>query len=106
MEKLTHFSKRNTLYMGDHIRNDLIDAVKHWGWRTCAIIKELDQAITCHNSIEYRTLLSYYEQVFMLQKIARRQTHDNDPFVKKLQKHVQHLIKGKYYYNLLKLKEN
>ena len=49
--------------MGDHIKNDLIDAVKHWGWRTCAIIKELDEAISCHNSLEYRSLLSYYEQV-------------------------------------------
>lgn len=49
--------------MGDHIHNDLIDAVKHWGWRTCAIIKELDEAITCHNSNEYRTLLAHYEQV-------------------------------------------
>merc|ERR1712137_650844 len=67
--KITKWGRRNILYMGDHIRNDLIDAVKHWGWRTCAIIKELDEAIHCHNSLEYRTLLSHYEQ---LQNLRQR----------------------------------
>jgi len=93
MDKLTHWSKKSTLYMGDHIKNDLVDAVKHWGWRTCAIIKELDEAITCHNSLEYRSLLSYYEQVFMLHTIARKQMHVNHPLTSKLQRHIQSLTK-------------
>lgn len=63
MKKLTPWNERNVLYMGDHIKNDLIDAVKHWGWRTCAIIKELEDAVKCHNSIEYRKTLSYFEKV-------------------------------------------
>ena len=61
--KLKKYKKRSVLYTGDHIRNDLVDAVKHWGWRTCAVIRELEDAIKCHNTFEYRMALHHYESV-------------------------------------------
>jgi 5'-nucleotidase len=93
MQKLTKWGKRSVLYMGDHIQNDLIDAVKHWGWRTCAIIKELDEAIACHNSIPYRTSLSFYEQLYVLHSSASRQLPSDHPLVAKLERHISSLTR-------------
>lgn len=79
--------------MGDHIQNDLIDAVKHWGWRTCAIIKELDEAITCHNSLEYRNTLSYSEQLYILHSMAVRQLPSDHELIVKIERHINSLTR-------------
>jgi len=93
MERLTKWGKRSVLYMGDHIQNDLIDAVKHWGWRTCAIIKELDEAITCHNSLEYRNCLSFHEQLYILHSMAVRQLPRDHELITKIDRHISSLTR-------------
>ncbi|XP_044172224.1 LOW QUALITY PROTEIN: 5'-nucleotidase domain-containing protein 2-like [Acropora millepora] len=44
----------NVLYLGDHVYSDLRDPVLHHGWRTGAIIPELEAEIRTSNSADFQ----------------------------------------------------
>lgn len=44
----------NVLYLGDHVYSDLRDPVLHQGWRTGAIIPELEAEIRTSNSADFQ----------------------------------------------------
>ncbi|XP_068694165.1 5'-nucleotidase domain-containing protein 2-like isoform X3 [Montipora foliosa] len=52
--KFTGWYGPNVLYFGDHVYSDLRDPVLHHGWRTGAIIPELEDEIRTSNSPEFQ----------------------------------------------------
>lgn len=52
--KFTGWYGPNVLYFGDHVYSDLRDPVLHHGWRTGAIIPELETEIRKSNSPEFQ----------------------------------------------------
>ncbi|XP_058940914.2 5'-nucleotidase domain-containing protein 3 [Pocillopora verrucosa] len=52
--KFTGWYGPNVLYFGDHVYSDLRDPVLHHGWRTGAIIPELESEIKNGNSLEFQ----------------------------------------------------
>jgi HAD superfamily 5'-nucleotidase-like hydrolase len=52
--KLTGWHGANVLYIGDHVYTDLADPVMKNGWRTGAIIPELEREIQVSSSLEYQ----------------------------------------------------
>eukprot|EP00118_Oscarella_pearsei_P021820 m.248090 g.248090 ORF g.248090 m.248090 type:complete len:504 (+) comp40281_c1_seq20:515-2026(+) len=50
---LTGWRGANVLYFGDHVYSDLADAILKIGWRTGAIIPELEDEINTSNSLAY-----------------------------------------------------
>ncbi|ORY01247.1 HAD-superfamily hydrolase [Basidiobolus meristosporus CBS 931.73] len=57
--KLTGWTGGSVMYIGDNIYSDLIDPASQQGWRTGAIISELEEEINTHNSEEYRRSLQW-----------------------------------------------
>ncbi|KAI7885017.1 HAD-superfamily hydrolase [Lichtheimia hyalospora FSU 10163] len=57
--RLTGWSEQNVLYFGDHVFSDLIDPTVEQGWRTGAIIHELDAEIQTRNTASYRHTLAW-----------------------------------------------
>lgn len=56
----THYQcSQNVLYFGDHVFSDLIDPTVEQGWRTGAIIHELDAEIQTRNTASYRHTLAW-----------------------------------------------
>lgn len=52
--KFTGWYGPNVLYFGDHVYSDLRDPVLHHGWRTGAIIPELEWEIRQSNSLDFK----------------------------------------------------
>ncbi|KAL9987211.1 hypothetical protein ACROYT_G001482 [Oculina patagonica] len=52
--KFTGWYGPNVLYLGDHVYSDLRDPVLHHGWRTGAIIPELEWEIKQSNSLDFK----------------------------------------------------
>ena len=48
---------RNIFYVGDHVLADLTGPTKNYGWRTCAIIAELEKEVAIMSSSSYVALL-------------------------------------------------
>ena len=53
----------SVLYMGDHVTNDLVEPVKNYGWRTCAILREVEESVIAHATKEFRGVLAKLEMV-------------------------------------------
>ena len=45
---LTGWKGSRVLYFGDHVYADLADAAMQHGWRTAAIIPEIENEVICH----------------------------------------------------------
>lgn len=54
LTKLTGWAGHNVLYMGDHVYTDLLDATLKYGWRTGAVIPELEREVEVMNSEGYK----------------------------------------------------
>ncbi|XP_003383248.1 PREDICTED: 5'-nucleotidase domain-containing protein 3-like [Amphimedon queenslandica] len=66
--KLTGWRGNHVLYIGDHLLSDLSNPSLHLGWKTCAIIPELDKEIRKANSLQYKAQLASLLAVEMLLK--------------------------------------
>eukprot|EP01096_Ripella_sp_DP13-Kostka_P002336 TRINITY_DN13147_c0_g1_i1.p1 TRINITY_DN13147_c0_g1~~TRINITY_DN13147_c0_g1_i1.p1 ORF type:complete len:608 (+),score=207.18 TRINITY_DN13147_c0_g1_i1:67-1824(+) len=71
------WESRGILYMGDHIRNDLIEPGKV-GWHTCAIIKELEHSIQVQISPNYVKLMYTLERLQALRQRVVPIQKDNE----------------------------
>lgn len=56
--KMTGWSGDRVLYFGDHVYSDLAEPILHHGWKTAAIIPELEDEIKLENSAIYKDNLS------------------------------------------------
>jgi hypothetical protein len=54
----------NVMYFGDHPYSDLADATLHHGWRTAAVIRELELELDKMNSEEFKWGVNW-QQVLM-----------------------------------------
>ncbi|XP_023216189.1 5'-nucleotidase domain-containing protein 3-like isoform X1 [Centruroides sculpturatus] len=59
IQDLTGWYDNSVLYFGDQIYSDLADLTLNYGWRTGAIIYELENEITILNSEDYRHTVSW-----------------------------------------------
>ncbi|CAM6012545.1 unnamed protein product [Sphagnum balticum] len=60
--EITQWNGAEVLYFGDHLYSDLRGPAKA-GWRTAAIIRELEREITIQNQLEYRIQQARYNMV-------------------------------------------
>lgn len=75
--KLTGWNSNRVIYFGDQIYSDLADITLNFGWRTGAIIAELEKEIETHNSSEFREAVSSLQA---LQHLVDEGTENNlDP---------------------------
>ena len=58
LHKFTGWSADSVLYLGDHVYADLADASQQLGWRTGAIIPELERELAIICSSDYQVMLS------------------------------------------------
>lgn len=56
--KMTGWASNRVIYFGDQIYSDLADITLNFGWRTGAIIAELEKEIDTLNSSEFREAVS------------------------------------------------
>ncbi|OTF76694.1 5'-nucleotidase domain-containing protein-like protein, partial [Euroglyphus maynei] len=56
--KMTGWNSNRVIYFGDQIYSDLADITLNFGWRTGAIIAELEKEIETHNSPEFKEAVS------------------------------------------------
>lgn len=56
--KMTGWNSNRVIYFGDQIYSDLADITLDFGWRTGAIIAELEKEIETHNSPEFKEAVS------------------------------------------------
>ncbi|KAI7694712.1 hypothetical protein SSS_09679 [Sarcoptes scabiei] len=56
--KMTGWNSMRVIYFGDQIYSDLADITLNFGWRTGAIIAELEKEIETHNSAEFKEAVS------------------------------------------------
>lgn len=54
LQKLTGWEAESVLYFGDHVFADLADLSSHHGWRTGAVIQDLEEEMTKTNSNEFK----------------------------------------------------
>ncbi|XP_037088622.1 5'-nucleotidase domain-containing protein 3-like isoform X2 [Pollicipes pollicipes] len=66
LQQLTGWSGGNVLYFGDHPYTDLADVRLHHGWRTGAILWELDHEISILNQPEYKANSNWLQQLQQL----------------------------------------
>uniref|UniRef100_A0A1I8HYM0 5'-nucleotidase domain-containing protein 3 n=1 Tax=Macrostomum lignano TaxID=282301 RepID=A0A1I8HYM0_9PLAT len=65
LHQLTQWKGERTLFCGDHVSSDLLDASLQHGWRTGAVIPELAQELRSMSSDRYR------ENVYWLDQLER-----------------------------------
>ncbi|EDO41423.1 predicted protein, partial [Nematostella vectensis] len=81
--KFTGWYGPSVLYFGDHVYSDLKDPVLHHGWRTGAVIPELEREIQTTNLPEYQKSVVW---LFTLQDlIAEIQVHDREEILSTLE---------------------
>ena len=61
--------KKRVLYFGDHLYADLVEPTKKLGWRTGAIIREIEHELAMHDSPEFRKL---HWKTEMLEQLMRQ----------------------------------
>ncbi|XP_043228442.1 5'-nucleotidase domain-containing protein 3-like isoform X1 [Amphibalanus amphitrite] len=66
LQQLTGWAGGNVLYFGDHPYTDLADVRLHHGWRTGAILWELDHEISILNRPEYKENSNWLQQLQQL----------------------------------------
>jgi len=57
-ERLTGITSENVLYFGDSIGSDLSGPYKVCQWKTCAILRELNDEINLNNDLNFRKVLT------------------------------------------------
>tara|TARA_Y200000002_G_scaffold382750_1_gene401108 strand:- start:3002 stop:4120 length:1119 start_codon:yes stop_codon:yes gene_type:complete len=67
VEKLLDASGEEVIYVGDHMYTDINISKRIFGWRTCLIVREIEQEVT--------TLLSKKEQIRRLVSLRRERQH-------------------------------
>ncbi|KAG2223129.1 hypothetical protein INT45_005685 [Circinella minor] len=75
--EITGWSGQKVLYFGDHIFSDLIDPTVEKGWRTGAIIHELEAEIETRNMASYRHTLAWLLRIERL--IQKAQSYYSQP---------------------------
>ncbi|KAI9274461.1 5' nucleotidase family-domain-containing protein [Phascolomyces articulosus] len=75
--QITGWSGQKVLYIGDHIFSDLIDPTVEQGWRTGAIIRELEAEIETRNTASYRHTLAWLLRIEQL--IQKAQSYYGKP---------------------------
>lgn len=68
--RLTGWWGQKVIYIGDHIYSDLVDPTVQQGWRTGAIINELDSEIACSATPKARAQLSWVLHLEQLLRFA------------------------------------
>ncbi|KAK9763932.1 hypothetical protein K7432_008987 [Basidiobolus ranarum] len=69
------------MYIGDNIYSDLIDPASQQGWRTGAIISELEEEINIDNSEKYRNDLQWMlELEYLIRKIQSERKNRTDTY--------------------------
>lgn len=58
MQRLTNWEDSEIIFFGDHVYADLADVSAGLGWRTAAIVPELEHEIEICNSTEFRNFVS------------------------------------------------
>lgn len=77
--KMTGWNSNRVIYFGDQIYSDLADITLNFGWRTGAIIAELEEEIETHSSSEFREAVSALQA---LQQLVDEGTENNlDPSI-------------------------
>ncbi len=82
---MTRWPSDRVLYFGDHPYADLVDLSMNQGWRTGAIIQEIEDEVTVMNSEEYKwgvnwaTVLQHLIEDNQMRRSSKsdRQTMDN-----------------------------
>ena len=72
---MTGWSPTKVLYFGDHPYADLADLSMYHGWRTCAIIEELEEEIDKANHPEMKIKVNWSNE---LQKMLNTYQDWND----------------------------
>lgn len=75
LKKMTGWSPTKVLYFGDHPYADLADLSMYHGWRTCAIIEELEEEIDKANHPEMKIKVNWSNE---LQKMLNTYQDWND----------------------------
>ncbi|KAK2489039.1 hypothetical protein MC885_021313 [Smutsia gigantea] len=73
--RLTEWRGPRVLYFGDHLYSDLADLMLRHGWRTGAIIPELEREIRIINTEQYMHSLTWQQALTGL--LERMQTHQD-----------------------------
>ena len=71
-------NRQKVLYFGDHIFSDLIDPTVEKGWRTGAIIHELEAEIETRNTASYRHTLAWLLRIEQLIQKAQSYYSQHD----------------------------
>jgi len=58
-QNLTQWVGDRVLYFGDHVYADLADLSMNHGWRTGAVIEDLEEEVTTMNTEDYKRLLNW-----------------------------------------------
>lgn len=74
-QQLTGWKGDNVVYFGDHAYTDLADVTLHHGWRTGAIIKELEYEIETLNSPDFKYAMNWLQ--FLTSLLETYQDLDN-----------------------------
>ena len=72
---LTGWAGQSVLYFGDHVFSDLADATQRHGWRTGAIVPELEREIMIANTSEYQKTVGW---TLVLQELIQRMARHAD----------------------------
>lgn len=68
--RLTGWYGQKVIYIGDHIYSDLVDPTVQQGWRTGAIVDELDSEIACSATPKARAQLTWVLHLEQLLRFA------------------------------------
>ncbi|XP_025079315.1 5'-nucleotidase domain-containing protein 2-like [Pomacea canaliculata] len=74
LRQMTGWFGPRVLYFGDHVYSDLADPSLRYGWRTGAIIPELEREIELQNKPEYKAAVRW---LVALQHLIREMQHQN-----------------------------
>ncbi|CAL1547611.1 unnamed protein product [Lymnaea stagnalis] len=81
LQKMTGWYGPKVLYFGDHVYSDLADPSLKYGWRTGAIIPELEAEINKQNSEVYKSSVRW---LVALQHLIDEMQHQNSPECKEV----------------------
>ncbi|KAK6962873.1 5p-nucleotidase domain-containing protein 3 [Biomphalaria glabrata] len=81
LQEMTGWYGTKVLYFGDHLYSDLADPSLKYGWRTGAIIPELESEINKQNSEVYKSAVRWLVD---LQHLIDENQHQNSPECKEI----------------------
>ncbi|XP_076435703.1 5'-nucleotidase domain-containing protein 2-like [Babylonia areolata] len=76
LRQMTGWFGPQVLYFGDHVYSDLADPSLRYGWRTGAIIPELETEIQLQNGADYKAAVRW---LVMLQHLIEEMQHQQSP---------------------------